>query len=261
MTTAYPHLRDGVVFAFLVAIATALRLLLRALSNYRLSKRAENPKAGALLRRQAVHRGSARGVFVRYSILSAVLVVLYQSGAWNAISIGLTRRESLTMAVVAGVFLYYPLLYAYGIVTLLFKQQAAEQRAGLHVTFRNLPRNRVERCVAVGIVCLVNPVVEEVIFRGLLVHQSALLTGNLPRALAVGALVNALNHGYQGWRAAPFHLVFYGAAVSLMYSSYGLAAAIALHYAADAVPLLGLKERLAAYRKARRAMRVRPTAA
>jgi membrane protease YdiL (CAAX protease family) len=262
MIAQHTALQGGVAFAFLLAALIALTVILRSPLNYWRGRRgaAAQTDATKRFRGKQRRRRTASGTLISYAVLSMLLVTLHRAGAWNAASIGFTRHESLSLTAVAGVFLYYPLLYAYGIIAHLFKQGAAQQRADLHVTFRSLPRTRFERCVVISALCLINPVVEEIIFRGLLVHQFALLTGNVPRALVIGAIVNALNHAYQGWRAAPFQLLFYSAAVGLMYSSFGLAAAIALHYAADAAALLGLSERLQAYRKLRRGARPRADA-
>lgn len=250
-------LNAGVAFAFgvsLFSIVGAVARLVPATWVRPMTPTARRAGANLPLATKP-RRRTVVGSVARYSIACLLLWALYLGSAWTRASVGFARRDSVVVSAIAGVMIYYALSGLYGLALHWFGRRDSERQAALRISFGMLPNRPRARCAVIATLCLVNPIVEELIFRGLLVHQYAALSGNLPKALLIGAVVNATNHAYQGLRMVPFHLVFYAATVSLMYSPYGLAAAIGLHYAADAVPLLGLQEQLKEYREKRRKAR------
>jgi membrane protease YdiL (CAAX protease family) len=99
----------------------------------------------------------------------------------------------------------------------------------------------------------VNPFTEELIFRGLLVHQFARVGAPLWLAVLVGALVNVANHWYQGRALVRSHLAFYAWSVVLLYSPVGMLGAMGFHFLADIWPSLYQRQMLEEYRAQRRA--------
>lgn|GEM_PF-3354382 len=257
MSASSSGLQGGVAFAFALSYISVISAAMRLVPKHWVGKRRRAGRVVVASSRRAARprRRTVRGTLVWYAILSLLLWIFYGAHAWTLASVGVTRPDSPVVDAIAGVMIYYALLTLYGVFLQLLKRREIEELAHLRLSFAYLPNEARARCIVIAATCLANPVVEELIFRGLLVHQHAELNGNLARALLIGAVVNATNHAYQGWRAAPFHLMFYAAAVGLMYSPYGLAASIGLHYVADAVPLLALQERLRKYRQARKTAR------
>lgn len=254
---ATESLHSGVAFAFVLSLFSVIGALARLVPASWTRKQSATARAvqASSAARAKPRRRTARATLTHYAIMSLLLWALYSGHAWTRRSVGISRHDSLAVSAIAGLLIFWALLGLYGVAVQLLNLRESERRANLRIGFGMLPTNARARCIVIAVVCLVNPIVEELIFRGLLVHQSAALYGNLPRALLLGALVNATNHAYQGFRSVPFHLLVYSATVGLMYSRYGLIASIAFHYAGDAVPLLSLQDRLRDYRGARRIAR------
>lgn len=74
------------------------------------------------------------------------------------------------------------------------------------------------------------PWLEEVVFRGALVHALHAATGQVVLPLASGLAADLVLHAYQGWRNVAFHAVCYGIAVVLVFSPGGLVAAVIAHH-------------------------------
>ena len=110
-------------------------------------------------------------------------------------------------------------------------------------------------------VCLLNPFVEEIIFRGILVFLLAYTVDNVFLAIAVGLTASIAAHLYQGWVLMPFHLLFHGTAIALLFSPGGLVSCIAFHVAGDVVPVglnsLRSRRRLRQLREQRQQRQVR----
>lgn len=115
-----------------------------------------------------------------------------------------------------------------------------------------VPRGRDQKAMAWVALCVFNPVIEELLFRGVLVYQTALVLGSPWLPLAVGLVVNIGTHWYQGARSMRIHVPFYAIAVALLFSPLGLAGAIGFHVAGDVVPMTLFKRQLAAFRNRHR---------
>jgi membrane protease YdiL (CAAX protease family) len=192
--------------------------------------------------------------------LSQAIVVLtlfsyYRAGGWTLDSVGVSKRVTPMIAFLTG-------LGEFGLFTLLtqwtfafFGSPFAYLQSATRANAVFAPGGRV-RCLAMtSMGTLINPVAEEVMFRGLLVYQLVVVGSPVWLALLVGALVNAANHSYQGRLEAAFHLAFYAAAVGLLFSPVGLVGAIGFHFGGDLLPVIQYRAQLRAYRAARRARR------
>ncbi len=170
-------------------------------------------------------------------------------------SLGFKRGEPLWAIIFVGFLAYGLTRVATTLVLSRFMDPLEARRNGLRSIGFLLPRNPAKRCLMIAVICAFNPFTEEVLYRGLLVHQTALLSARPWIPVVLGGVVILLGHAYQGWRAAPRHLAFFASTIALMYSRYGLGAAIAAHVLGDAVPLLGYRESLRAYTVERRRAR------
>lgn len=190
---------------------------------------------------------------VWFTLLGLVLWFYFSIGGWTLKSVGFSGATPPAAAFIAGFGGYLVFLFIVRGILRLSHSQLLFMRAALRANGKILPSQTWERRLTITLLVLVNPFVEELLFRGLLVHQMALLMAPLWLALVVGAMVNAANHAYQGWLLVPFHLAFYAVAVGTLYSPLGMAGCIGLHFAGDLLPILLYRRSLAAYRAARRA--------
>jgi membrane protease YdiL (CAAX protease family) len=95
--------------------------------------------------------------------------------------------------------------------------------------------------------------------RGILIHQWGEMIGSPVLPVVIGFLLNAALHLYQGWRSQLWHAMFFGAAVYLLYSPWGLAAAMVAHVLGDVLPIVVLRRQLKLIRRSRlREWRIRP---
>lgn len=240
---------DGVGVALLFG---AISVLFAAV---RLARQRRRARAGSSV-------GKRRRVSVaRFALFQAVVVLTlyasYRAGDWTLEGAGVSERVSPLVAFVTGVgeFGLFTLLvqWTFAFVGSPFAYLQAATRANALFA----PRGRVRRLSMTAIATLINPVTEELLFRGLLVHQFVVVGAPVWMALSVGALVNATNHAYQGRLAVVFHLTFYAAVVGLLFSPVGLCGAIGFHFAGDVLPVIQYRAQLRAYRAARRARLVR----
>jgi membrane protease YdiL (CAAX protease family) len=111
------------------------------------------------------------------------------------------------------------------------------------------PRSRRDKVYAFFAVCFLNPFTEELLFRGILVHQFDQVIGTPYLPLVVGLLVNLGNHLYQGPQAMLTHIPFYCLAVGMLYSPAGLVGCFGLHFAGDWFPVMGMKKELKSYQR------------
>jgi hypothetical protein len=89
-------------------------------------------------------------------------------------------------------------------------------------------------------------------FRGILVHQLGILINNNWLAITLGLFVNIGNHIYQGKLQIATHVTFFTIVVALLYSPFGLIAAIGFHFAGDIYPFMSLKRDALNYRNRRK---------
>jgi membrane protease YdiL (CAAX protease family) len=221
--------------------------------------------AGLLVWRR--HRAAQLGKHFRFPKSSAAGVAFWQfgllvflwgfhgSGAWTLSSVGVSSVVSPAVAFATGLGEYYLFSLLVRAVSWGLGMELALSRAALRANSMLLHDDKAQRTVSVGILVLANPVTEELVFRGLLVHQFHVLGAPLWLAIAIGAVVSLINHAYQGRALALFHLAFYGCVVALLYSPVGLVGAIGMHFGADLWPLTGFGRNLRTYRAMRRRAR------
>lgn len=115
-----------------------------------------------------------------------------------------------------------------------------------------IPRGRGQKAMAWIAFCVFNPVIEELLFRGVLIYQTSLAIGSPWLPIAAGLVVNIGNHWYQGRRSMLLHIPFFAIAVALLFSPLGLAGAIGFHVAGDVVPMSLTRRQLRQFRQRHR---------
>jgi membrane protease YdiL (CAAX protease family) len=194
-------------------------------------------------------------MIVFQAVVALTLWTYHRAGAWTFDSVGLSRRVSPVVAFAVGVFEFYLFVVLVGACLQVAGASTRYWRAVLRANAQLVPRGRPRQLTAGILIALVNPLTEELFFRGLLVYQFVFIGAPLSVALVAGALVTISNHAYQGWLLAPYHLAFYACAVALLFSPLGIAGAIGFHFGGDAFPLLSYGWQLRRYRSLRRSRR------
>lgn len=206
-----------------------------------------------------------RDLVLHQLLLATVLGVTYWLGAWNGASVGSAFVPELwqlsLVSILVGEIGFLALILVYW---LLLAVAGRFERMRLTATRGNLllwPRKTSHKMITAVFIMIFNPVTEELVMRGILIHQWGLLLGSPVIPIMVGFVLNALLHWYQGWRMQLWHAMFFALAVTLLYQ-WDLVAAITAHLLGDVLPFLVLRRNLqrvrAARRKARAARVLRP---
>ena len=214
------------------------------------------PDAGPAPKR--LSNGEVGQQALRQLALAGLLLFMFRHYAWTPESVGIRRDTPLIESVLAGetayllvVLVNVGILHAAGVFR---SMRLVAVRGNLRV----VPRGRIAKWVAAFFIMVFNPFTEEIVMRGILIHQWGQLLGSPVIPIAVGLLLNGALHWYQGWRMQMWHALFFCAAVTLLYSPWGLAGAITAHVFGDVMPLVFLRRQLRAAHKARRrALRAR----
>ena len=181
-------------------------------------------------------------------VLCGWLAFIAYPEQWTWPTVGL--KTEVPLAVSAGVgFVAYGGLLAMLIAAAHFSGSEGRLLDG---TVRSMaaicPRGRGQKAMAWVAFCVFNPVIEELLFRGVLIYQTSLVIGSPWLLIAAGLVVNIGNHWYQGRRSMLLHIPFYAIAVALLFSPLGLAGAIGFHVAGDIVPMALVRRQLRQFR-------------
>ncbi len=197
-------------------------------------------------------RGKIGSRFLRFQVaLLLVLFVYFNEQSWTAATVGF-MQEFPGADFACGFFAYGLLLLILG---LLFRmrgisnEQADNTMNNMAALWPREPRQKLAMTVAV---CVINPITEELLFRGILVYQLGLAIGDYELPICLGLVVTLWNHAYQGQRSMLFHTLYYVFAVALLFSPAGMMGAIGMHYAGDIVPVSLMKTNLKRYRERHR---------
>ncbi|MBD2511669.1 CPBP family intramembrane metalloprotease [Nostoc muscorum FACHB-395] len=243
MKTELPPLTNCVLFfvAFISMVYLYSSIAQRKLIKKQL--KAERPK-------------SSFGFLILWNqiLLISFFCITYIIG-WDAPSVGLKFKIFPLFSLIIGLGFYCIfVLLLNKILNLLRVSQIVEDDAYL-VSVRLMPRQKLQKVLFMIAVCILNPITEELIFRGVLVHQLSLYTNNYYLAIILGLFVSVGNHIYQGRLHIITHTVFYIFTVTLLYSDVGLIGSIGFHLAGDIYPFMWLKYQVNNYKKRRREKR------
>jgi membrane protease YdiL (CAAX protease family) len=86
-------------------------------------------------------------------------------------------------------------------------------------------------------VCVLNPLNEELIYRGVLIFAFGNLIGDFTIVIPAAFLLNLVVHLYQGVGTLLFHALFFLTAVAILFSPLGLLGAVSFHFAGDLIPI------------------------
>jgi membrane protease YdiL (CAAX protease family) len=234
--------------AFLFALLVAALHFWSSIAYLRRAKTHTTARSRRPLRRPA--RGFGRSVLVAQIAYACLLWFLYDDmESWNAASVGLESKWGWPTAMLVGIFCY-AIFFVSLIVGLRLSGsygRIADENTRILVSL--WPRNRFQKCMAAIAIWLINPVTEELLFRGIMVYQLALVGGSTAFAIGVGFLIHVANHTYQGLLPLTTHVPFYAIVVGLLFSPTGLWGAIGFHLAGDIIPFLLIRTAVRQYHR------------
>jgi hypothetical protein len=245
----------------LVAVFLAFNLVLVATHFRATWKRRRDPAAAPAPRRMTA--ATLRAFGLRQVLLVAMLAVGYALGGWDAKSVGIAFPAELwelsLISVLVGELGFLALALAYALLTFVAGRFETMRLAATRGNLLAWPRRRSHKWWAGLFIMGFNPFTEELVMRGILIHQWGLYLGSPAIPIAVGFLLNSALHWYQGWRMQLWHAMFFALAVTLLYQ-WDLVAAITAHVLGDVAPFIAMKRNLKRARSARREARAMSTA-
>jgi membrane protease YdiL (CAAX protease family) len=196
------------------------------------------------LRRPSAKTGSR---CLRYQLVMVLALWVLYPTSWTFSSVGV-RQEFPIADFFFGVFAYGVLIL---LLHLIFRMggvhdsQADNTMINMAALWPREPRQKLAMWIGV---CILNPITEELLFRGILVYQLGEAIGNTELAVLLGFFVTLANHAYQGSRSVLLHSLYYVFAIGLLFSPMGIMGAIGMHFAGDIVPVSLIKRNLKSYR-------------
>ena len=230
-------------------------LLIGAYFQYRLQHR----KPGAPPLPKRLTGAQVHSFALRQVMLVLVFAFGYANGAWTPASVGIHHPELWLDSILAGEIAFLLLVLVHWLLLKMTGQMQVMRLAAARGNLFAWPRQRSHKIIAGIAIMVFNPFTEEMVMRGILIHQWAQLLGSALVPIAVGFVLNALLHWYQGWRLQLWHAMYFLIAVGLLYSKWGLIAAITAHVFGDVMPFVHLRRNLLRARAAQRAARAAQT--
>ena len=208
------------------------------------------------LRRQPLPRrlsnAALRSFGARQVLFVVVLCLGFLSGGLSAGSVGIPHRIRWPETILAGEIAFLAVLVGNLLLMLALRRLGPMRLVAARGNLRAWPRGRPDKWLAAVVIMVFNPFVEELVMRGVLIHQWGLILGSPVLPIITGVVLNGALHWYQGWRMQAWHAMYFTVAVWLLYSPWGLPAAMAAHVLGDVLPVLLLKRNLKASHAARR---------
>ncbi|HTU66439.1 MAG TPA: CPBP family intramembrane glutamic endopeptidase [Steroidobacteraceae bacterium] len=189
----------------------------------------------------------------RQLLFVAVAWATFAAGDWTWRSVGVPARFRWEEVVLVGEVAFLGVILVNLLVLFLGRRLGPMRLTAVRGNLRAWPRRRDEKWIAGIAIMVFNPFVEELVMRGILIHHWGLVLGSPVVPVIVGFGLNGALHWYQGWRMQLWHALFFVAAVTLLYSPWGLPAAMVAHVFGDVLPFAVLRRNLRSAHKARRA--------
>jgi membrane protease YdiL (CAAX protease family) len=128
-------------------------------------------------------------------------------------------------------------------LTLLHKFSIFKSTIHNYRTYRSiLPRKTRDKKILIISLVLLNPIYEEFLFRGILVHKFGLLIGNFYVTIIIGYTVFIILHLYQGISVIFQHTIHYIFFILILFSPLGLIGVIGFHFGSDLFPFIMIKK-------------------
>lgn len=188
-------------------------------------------------------------MLVQQVIIGYFLLYIFDKAKLDLISVGIKYNYNFIFSFVLGVAIYVSLVLI-GIFFLKYSQYENLLRDTNYMVMRRIiPRQRTEKIFSFISTCVVNPFIEEFLYRGVLVFYLGNYFSNMYLAILIGLLLSLGSHLYQGIANFIFHTLFFAVAVLLLYSPFGLIACFGLHFAGDIYPIMKTRKMMMEWRK------------
>jgi membrane protease YdiL (CAAX protease family) len=115
---------------------------------------------------------------IRQLVLVAVLAYAWHVGAWDAASVGVHHPDLWMESILAGEIGFLALMVGYTLLMWLAGRMRTMRLAAVRGNLRIWPRKRSLKIVATIFFVMFNPFTEELVMRGILIHQWGLLLGS-----------------------------------------------------------------------------------
>jgi len=175
------------------------------------------------------------------ALVCLILFFLWHNGEHDQ-RIGWTF-QNVWMDILLGVILFFPLLFASGILETILRRMGFSSPTGAPDYL--IPHGPGQLLLALVLVIVV-AVAEETIFRGYLILRLRAISGSLGWAVVLSSAIFALGHGYEG-SAGLITVGFIGLVYALVYVwRRSLVAPVTMHFLQDFIgivllPMLGTR--------------------
>lgn len=173
-----------------------------------------------------------------------LLLILFEFGfrdGWSLADLGVATDVSPATSFAVGVVCYAAFILAFHRILVILGVEDRFSDASFEPFRIWWPRDRKQKVLLGLSACLLNPITEEVAFRGVLIHALGEQIGSVTIAIVIGLSLSMLAHVYQGVWAMPGQFLFHGVAVLMLISPFGLIACIGFHVAGDLYPTLMIR--------------------
>lgn len=171
-------------------------------------------------------------------IVLLILFWILNDTQWLWPMLGVKRIVPLWQAAVLGFGCYLIFLGLWSKVKLPWLTTQEAFTTNYNVARMFLPRSRLQTCILSATLCVLNPVTEEVLFRGILIHFTGTWFGWMLPAVLLGAFCSFSAHLYQGRAALPYQFAFHLTSVGILFTPLGLLGCIGFHFGGDLIPLM-----------------------
>jgi membrane protease YdiL (CAAX protease family) len=165
---------------------------------------------------------------------------------------------SVVFSFLLGIVCYAAFVGAYNLFLHVFRVRK-QQLVASYIAHRTIWPRAVDKRRKLYTALLLNPVTEELLYRGFLVFYLGHLFDSVLLFSILGIAVCMAIHLYQGVRMLPFHAGFCLVSILILFSPLGIVGCIGMHFAGDFFPLTQIKQQQQAWKNDRR--RERPVVA
>ena len=162
---------------------------------------------------------------------------------------GIKNEYSFLTSFISGIFTYFIFSFLYSSLLKMTKYSPIIKTNNYLVNRDLIPRKKSAKLYFIISACLLNPFIEETVYRGILVYYIGNIFFGYWLALIVGLIFCLAIHIYQDIYNMAFHSLFYFASIALLFSPLGLAASFGLHFAGDIYPTYNIRKSIKTFRK------------
>lgn len=190
-----------------------------------------------------------RRMLFQQVIMGYVLLYIFDKAELDLDYIGIKYNFNYIVSFIFGASVYVTFIFIWSILLKSFRNENLVKDTNYLVMRSLIPRQRIEKLFSFIAICVANPFIEEILYRGVLVYYLGNYFNNIYLAIIIGLLMSLGSHLYQGVASVIFHSLFFSISVLLLYSPFGLIACFGLHFAGDLYPIIKARKSMFEWRK------------